>query len=206
MIKKIFIILLTFVMIAGAASCGDGGTQAGSVTTAETGGSDSTIDYENLTLLERLQIDYNTVPDDLPDADYEGYTFRLHTTGKSDDILGNADNTSEVVGDAVYQRRIEIEDRFNIKFTDFLVSYNDDYNTYVKLMNSVFLSQDDAFDLMAVWNTTAGLFTKQNFFTDLSQIETIDFDKPWFFNKAVDALSYKNHAFVSVDLMQVIYG
>lgn len=207
MIKRIFIIFLAVIMIAGTVSCAKGGTAPDTTSAAETNSETAAeIDYENLSLLERLQIDYNAVPDDLPDTDYEGYIFRIHTTGKSGDILGDPDNTSEVVGDAVYKRRVEIEERFNVKIEEYTVDYNEDYGTYVKLMNSIFLSQEDAFDLMTVWNTTAGTFTKQNFLTDLSQIGTINFEKPWFFKKAIDGLSYKNHAFVSVDLMQVIYG
>lgn len=207
MIKRIFIIFLAVIMIAGTVACAKGGTAPDTTSATETNSKTAAeIDYENLSLLERLQIDYNAVDDELPDADYGGYSFRIHTTGKSGDILGDPDNTAEVVGDAVYKRRVEIEERFNVKIEEYTVDYNEDYGTYVKLMNSIFLSQEDAFDLMTVWNTTAGTFTKQNFLTDLSQIGTIDFEKPWFFKKAIDGLSYKNHAFVSVDLMQVIYG
>lgn len=207
MIKRCFVFFLAFLMIAGAVSCAAGETPADAAATSETAGETAAeIDYENLSLLERLQIDYNAVDDELPDADYGGYSFRIHTTARSGDILGDPDNTAEVVGDAVYKRRVEIEERFNVKIQDYLVDYNQDYGTYVKLMNAIFLSQEDAFDLMTVWNTTAGTFSKQNFFADLSLIGTVDFEKPWFFKKAIDGLSYKKHAFVSVDLMQVIYG
>lgn len=206
MAKRIFLIFLAAMMAAGVLACANGGEPDAATSAESIGETAPPIDYENLSLLERLQIDYNSVPDDLPDSDYGGYIFRIHTTARSSDILGDPDNTSEVVGDAVYKRRIEIEDRFNVKIETYNVDYNGDYYTYVKLMNSIFLSQEDAFDLMTVWNTTSGVFTKQNFLTDLTQIETIDFEKPWFFKKAIDGLSYKDHAFVSVDLMQVIYG
>jgi ABC-type sugar transport system, periplasmic component len=204
--KRLISLILVLLFAFSATACSSTPSDDTAVQSSSGTTTNESVDYENLSLLERLQIDYNSVPDDLPTADYDGYNFRIHTSQNVSDLLGDPDDVSEVVGEALYARSMEIEDRFNVKLTTHVVANEGDYTKYVSLMNTVFLSGEDAFDLMVVWNTTASTFAKQGFLYDMSTISSLDFSKPWFYKDAIDRLSYKGHIFCSVDLMLPIYS
>ncbi len=188
------------------AACGESSGTAAQETAADTDTSVTeaeTIDYESLSFLERLQIDYEAVPDGLPDVDMGGAEIVIHDSAISLDktVVGPEEMTGEIIDDAMFARRAETEERFNCVIKGHIVNYEQDYSKYVGLMNSIFLSGDDVFDIMKIWNTTSVTFTQQGFLADLSQISTISFDKPWTFKEATDKLSYRGHKFVSVDLL-----
>ncbi len=157
------------------------------------------INYSSLTLLERLQLQNESIPDDLPEKDLGGEELFIHNT-RDVQVAGPDEQTGDIVDDVMYARNSEIEERFHCKLTNHVVEHAD-YNEYVSKMNSLFLSGDDVIDLMLVWNTTASTFSAQGFLTDLNTLPYIDFDKPWFFKNATEQLSYRGHTFVSVDLL-----
>ena len=77
------------------------------------------MDYNRLSMLDRLQIDYESVPDDLPDMDMGGAEIVIHdcmhdlnSIGKH--LIGFDQQTGDIVEDAMYARRLEIEERFNL--------------------------------------------------------------------------------------------
>ncbi len=156
------------------------------------------IDYDSMSVLERLQYDYNSVPDGLPDQDFGGDEIVISVM--SNNVIGPEEQTGEIIDDALYKRRLNIEERFNCKLKKYAMSWSD-HQDYTNQMNAIFLSNDDIFDLVEIWNTKAVVFCQQGFFTDLTQVDTINFDKPWFFNDAISRFSYKNHKFVSVDML-----
>ena len=202
-------------MLLSFAACGESAGSAAVTTAAGEGAPDvtdapETIDYESLSFLERLQIDYESVPDGLPAEDMGGAEIVIHDNAKALDktLIGPDEMTGDIIDDATYERTREIEERFNCVIKAHIVNNEGDYSKYVSLMNSVFLSGDDVFDVMKIWNTTAVTFSQQGFLADLSQISTIRYDKPWIFSDATDMLSYKGHKFVSVDLLSGsgVYG
>ncbi|MBO4220683.1 MAG: hypothetical protein J5933_07145 [Clostridia bacterium] len=206
--KRVFSIFLCFMMLIPFVGCGDKNAPSEDSseaveTTAEPDW--DSLDYNRLSMLDRLQIDYESVPDDLPDTDMGGAEIVIHdcmhdlnSIGKH--LIGSDQQTGDIVEDALFARRLEIEERFNCILKSHSVDHSD-YNKYVQMMNSIFLSGDVVFDLMRIWNTTASGFAQKGFLSDLSQISTIDFNKPWFYSEATARLSYKNHKFVSVDLL-----
>lgn len=192
--------LLSFQMLLS--SCGSASEPAetlpaaGQTAAAQT---EEQIDYASLTLLERLQIDHDAVSDDLPEMDLGGEEIIVHCT-RGVEVAGPDEQTGDILDDVMYLRNAEIEERFNCKLTNHHME-SSDYGDYVAKMNKFFLSGDDVIDLMYVWNTTASTFASQGFLTDLTALPYIDFEKPWFYKEATQRLSYKNHTFVSVDLL-----
>ena len=163
------------------------------------------VEYEQMSLLERLKLDYNAVPDDLPEEDYEGYTFRIQQPARGIPVLTDVDNSADIVGDALYRREMAVEERFNVNL-ELMLTDNSNYAVNFNQMNAIFLAQEDAYDLTIIWNTMAGPFAREGFLADLSTIDSIDFSKPWFYAAATNMLSYQGHKYVSVDLVLPIFS
>lgn len=110
-----------------------------------------------------------------PGGDYEGHVFR--TAGYDlywiiHDQITAEEETGEVINDAMYNRKIAVEDKLNITIESMFDAGLDTYD----LMSKQLRAQTDDFD--AVWTPTANAFTlaKQDMAYDLSTIDVIDFD------------------------------
>lgn len=203
--KRISTIFLaaSLLMSAAVTSCGgESETASENITSADSeAAAENTeaIDYTSLSLLERLQIDHDSVSDDLPETDLGGDEIIVHCT-RGVLVAGPDEQTGDILDDVMYSRNAEIEERFNCDIKNHLTEHTD-YGDYVAKMNRFFLSGDDVIDIIYVWNTTASTFASQGFLTDLTKLPYLDFDKPWFYKSAIERLSYRGHSFVSVDLL-----
>lgn len=164
----------------------------------ESESAEETVVYEEMSIVERLQQDRSDIADNLPEKDYDGYSFRMQ--GASDTgRLRTLEETADLVDSAMYNVQIAVEDRFNVNLVDADIADYTDWNTYSRSIINCMQAQEDILDILTVWNTMAADLVTQGFFYDLSTIDTFDFSKPWFHQEAIDSLSYKGHIFLSAD-------
>lgn len=154
----------------------------GSVTTTgENNVSEETVD-------ERHQI-----KEDLPEADYGGYNFRMFLR---DDAIVNwlgdmyvETMTGEVVDDAVYTRNRTVGEKFNVTFS-YTLSDMSDSNGGVSAATTI-LAGDDAYDIVVPHARL--MFTnyaKQHLLLDWNtDLLYVDLDKPWWDQDAKENLA-----------------
>lgn len=171
-------------------------------TTQDTNAIEETVDFENMSLTERMQYSRSGISDGLPERNYDGYTFRVQDIYNKR-ILRSLDDTGEAVDSAMYNRQLAIEDRFNIQIEPAGIvdtSTNVGFDQTYQLISNYLMAQEDSLDLLQLWNTMSASLVTQGYFLDLSTIDALDFSKPWFYQDAIHSLSYKNHVFLSVDM------
>lgn len=139
------------------------------------------------------------ISDDLPDMDYGGADFRIYTRQCCDshkDGVYMPEQTGDVISDAVYDRNLTIEERFNITFTEPFLAPDAEATD----LNNAVQAGDDMCEL-AIWHYKhLGDSAAAGYLADISQAGYIGFDKPWWYQKVNDAYSVGGHAYVVVGM------
>ncbi len=180
--KRLFALILCAMMLAPTfASCSEN-SQDGSETTASTqnaANAETTLDEipeEELTDLQKRQM----ISDDLPDLTFNGEEFRVLTNADgysgrvikkieivADEITGDACN------DAVYNRNLKLEDRFDIK-----ISCGTAGNPESEVNTFVTAGTDD-YHVVGFYNYQAATAISGKSLLDWNDATYVNLSKPW---------------------------
>jgi hypothetical protein len=131
---------------------------------------------------------------DVPEMDFEGYTFRIMTRGEqhekweSIDVYSDGAN-GEPINDAVYDRNRMLEEEFNIVVEKFPVHYP---GTVIK---NYILANDDIVDVIT--ESLGGLSTLSagNLLVDYNDISHVNYNQPWWDTNLIEGFSVKNKVY-----------
>ena len=190
MMKKTLALLLAFLM-AGSVLAGCGGTAETETTaeTTETAAADVTEETET------------EVSDDLPEADYEGYNFRILCDNEYIRFVHVTESTGEAINDAVFDANANVMERFNVKLEQLVHSAwtkGDEVRTLI-------LSGDDAFDLGTIHDCTAGNLSLEGLFHNLYEVPHLNFEKPWWPAYTTESLTLNGKMYLISNYM-TYYG
>lgn len=187
--------LLLIAMLAGSLlSCGD--TTTTEDTTPVT---DTTVSTETATDTETERI----LPD-LPEQDFEGYTFRglvrgyVSTHWYTRDFYAD-EMTGETINDAVYTRNATLGERYNFEMEQ-LDGVSLGMEGYVR---KTVQAGEDAMDIVIGTCGLSSLVT-EGYLVDLTTVPHIDLTKPWYDQNANDSLSISHKLFTTVSDLTVM--
>ena len=139
------------------------------------------------------------IPDNLPDMDYGGADYRIYTRNccvSHADGVYMAEQTGDVVSDAVYERNLTIEERFNVKFSEPFLAPDAEATD----LNNAVQAGDDMCEV-AIWHYKhLGDSAAAGYLADISTAGHIDFAKPWWYQKVNEAYSIGGRAYVIVGM------
>lgn len=172
---KRYIALLLAALTAVSLLCACSGSGSGNNVSIEST-ADAQTDAQSETIEAETTDSY--VYDDIPDTDYEGADLNILTTTwyEASSYIYAENLNGEVINDALYNDRINIQDRFNVSIN---LTANDDFGIVATNVDKMALAGDDSYDL--VYNhdlKTVGNALKGDF-VNLRGIDAIDFSKPW---------------------------
>lgn len=103
----------------------------------------------------------------------------------------------ETVNDAVYNRNLTIEDRFNTKigFEAPGSSYED---TCAQIRKSITAGESDAFHLISFHVVSNGTLVTQGYYMNWYEIPHVDFSKPWWSDSTVNDLTENDTCFLAI--------
>lgn len=199
LIRKLIFALMV-VCIIFTVSCGDPNNQNGN--------GDSVSKTDNTNPEEKKEtgeIAETRILPDLPEQNYDGYTFTWlafdygvshpgSVTQFPRELVAEAEN-GDVINDATYRRNMIISDKYGIEF-EMITSTNekDTLNKSVK-------AGDDIYDAAMLFNNNAPGVMSAGLLLDTSKLTYIDWDKPWW-DSSIKAISVvgKNF-FLAGDIM-----
>ena len=169
--RTISIILLASLLAAQLVGCG------------ETSVSDETTKVSEEVTESESTIDPASVSD-LPDKKWNGREFRvLGRDGEYEQFTNfeifSEGETGDLVNDAVYRRNSKIEDRYDVKITQYLSK--EPQKELEKAVNA----QDDLYDLTFSELHLIGALANSGYFYDLNSVDYLDFEKSYW-NKDVN--------------------
>ncbi len=161
---------------AALAACGDAAGTEAPVTDAQSaapGTAETALLREN-------------TPDSIPEGtDLGGRTFRIpyRDFGIYAQELG-AEQTADVVDDAVYNRNRMVEERLNVTL-DCMAT---DHTIIGDEIRKTIVANDDAFDLIAGPQWVVLPQALEGFYLDFNEIGGIDLSAPWWWNAYIDEI------------------
>ncbi len=179
--KKLTSLLLLIAMLASLAACG-----------AETSTTETTVE----TAIETVETEpvETDIPDDLPAKDFGGADFRIYTRNCCPEHQNGVympEQTGDVVSDAVFNRNMTVEERFNIHIAEPVLGPDAEATALVAAVQA----GDDMCEV-AIWHYKfLGDCAASGYLADLSQTEHLHFDKPWWYQKVIDAYSIGGHTY-----------
>ena len=125
----------------------------------------------------------------LPEANFNNEDFNFFTMVPETlkDHFYAEDYTGEVVNDMVYQRNLEIEERYGVSFDFYEINWGGDEGLYE--LRNLYTSSDDTFELYTAPHNRMGSFMLQRYFYNINDIPEIDLSQPYYVSQANDALS-----------------
>ena len=165
--QKRLVTLMLLVSMLAATSCGSGASGS-SDTTAASAGADNTTAAPAET----------QISDDLGAYDFGGDEFHMLTRvyPMFHAELDVAEQTGDVLGDAIWKRNRTIEDRFNVVLTETLYHYSVEGNEYPR---QYILSGDTTFDMYTGRVINFFNFAAEGLIRPIDELEQIDVTKPY---------------------------
>ncbi len=193
MSKQITIALLLCAMLLPTlASCGE-------TATTETQSNETTAgvtETEKETTAEEAR---NAIADEIENEDFGGRDFIV--LGSDEQDFGKftyvEELNGEVLNDSVYNRNLQISERFNtsVKYTAPTGGY-DQSNALLK--KSVQAGDADAFQLASYHVVSNSGNVLQGLYMNWYDVPHINFEKPWWSDSTVEDLSINDHCFLAV--------
>lgn len=119
-----------------------------------------------------------SVKDSLPEKDFGGTEFRISTKRGTLYEIAAEELTGDLLNDALYDRNLRIEDRFNARIVPVITEAGDGM-TQVNNVRQSIIAADNTFDLAATYVYTTGSIITDGYYRNWLNMDWNDFSMPW---------------------------
>lgn len=185
-LSRMMCMTLALLLLLPIVACGKSEAPTGSTTTAASvDAAATTFPASEATSApaETANTDINGyLKDDIdPSVNFGGKTISLlHWNDAEHEEFCAESTNGELINDAIYTRNSAVEERLGVNI-DFIGTAGDTNNEEpfaLKLSTSI-SAGDHAYDLISAYSYTTGMCAARNLLYDLSSVEHLDFEKPW---------------------------
>ena len=183
--KRAITLILLAAICTGTIACGE---------TSAPAADDTTASEADTTAAE------TSIYDVIPQKDFGGEEFKIYSYASSqsynDAEYLTAEQTGEVIDDAVYKRNVLTEERLNIKLS--YTAVDSEYDARDKYNNSM-LAGDAMCDIFVHKGGYLSVFMAAGTILPWDDVPGIDLDQPWYpkFANDVITLGNRNYGFLS---------
>ncbi len=138
---------------------------------------------------------YN-VPDGLPTADYNDAEFSiLYYSDNQVGVFYVPEKTGDLIDDAIWKSRVAVEDRFHV---DIVANKSgaESEGAHISLISNQMTAGATEFDIAHVHDVLGGNLSIQGVLLNILDIPQFDFSKPWWSERAIEALSYMDQLYL----------
>ncbi len=182
------VLLLAAILCA----CGD---SADSGTVTDAGEETNAVTTDAVTAFGDIMDTRKQVSDDLPEADYNGYVFRMATCDSQSQVQLIEKTTGDVIDDAVFSRNEAVMNRFNCNFE---AVFDGSYTDLGQYISKTVSAGDDAFDLGFGLVVEIAKYALNDMYLNWYELPNINFEKPWWSESTVRDLTLKGQCYVAV--------
>ncbi|MBQ8510933.1 MAG: carbohydrate ABC transporter substrate-binding protein [Clostridia bacterium] len=133
---------------------------------------------------------------DYPSADYGGHEFvflNVTETSWANDLLAPEETTGDLINDILFARNGRIEERYNITIREDKQAMNDIPN----ILRQTVTAGDDTYDACMLPIHKASGIISENYVLDLSTVEALNLDEPWWDQAVIDACTINGHTYMA---------
>ena len=141
---------------------------------------------------------------DLPERDFDGYTFRVITKGEWDvhwktrDIFAE-ELTGDPINDAVFNRNTKIGELYN-----FTILEIEEHSDYAGAAQRSIIANSDDYDMLSIGLSTMGTFSPTGYVVDLKMVPYMDLAKPWYDQNANESLSIAGRLYATTGELMIM--
>ncbi len=185
MLKTISALVLTSLLLLTAFSCG----------TAEDSSKTPSEIETTAPVTESAETTEKVLTAELPDADYDGYTFTLFIRDRDDFIqdMYSESLNGDLMNDAVFNRNAAVADKFNIAVE--MVRAGEIYGGGA---DKAILAGEDAYDLLVCHARRCFYYAQSAMALDWNELKWVDLNQPWWYEDAREAFSFYNKLYCMI--------
>ena len=172
-------------LLTTAVSCGDAGT------------TEPAVSDEGVTTAASVETEevYDIPEPDIPETDFGGGTFTFLINGRAtpyyhEDYIFTEQANGEVVNDAVYERNLKLEEKFNVHFA----LIESDYQNISKDASTAIKAADAPFQMVVGSSLSAS--TIEGYYHSFLELPNVNLDAEYWNGYCVDGLSVGNKLFL----------
>ncbi len=142
---------------------------------------------------------YN-IPDSLPERSFRSEGIDEFIIACQDDMVHYfwvEDYDGGIVDNAVFKSVAAVEQRFDVDVSAYQAANSQSIKNGITV-------QDGSFDFAFMLDVTASGFSLENLFTNLYNLESLDFSQPWWPAPSVAALTYQNKMYLGSSTMSYL--
>ena len=125
---------------------------------------------------------------ELPEKDYEGYSFRIMGSHEKDlKYMLASESTGEVLNDAIYDANAKVMEAFNIRFEDIEID-----NRAIAQIGKMIKAGGDDLDLAYMHNCDTAQNALQGWFLDINGLQYVNTRAEWWPQNTVESLTLNN--------------
>ena len=191
--RFICLILAVIMLLPTAVACAETGTSnettAGNAETKAPAASETVAETESPYDAEGYLKD--NLPESLNYGNQE--VAVLHWNDADYEEFFAASENGEIVNDAIYQRNSKVEARLDIQLK-FVGTAGDTNNeaAFASFLGNSISAGEKAYDVVGAYSYTAGLCTVQNLYYDMTDVNYLDFEKPWWPSNLIEQSTINN--------------
>ncbi|MBO7405184.1 MAG: hypothetical protein J6V24_09515, partial [Clostridia bacterium] len=205
--KRILSVILALLMIAPVlTACSDKPAEAGDNSAADPATNSGAVeevtpDTDELSALEQRQL----IPDNLPDVKYDGRDYLVETESRKLYEILSEDLTGEATNDAVYNRNLLLENRFDVH-----IGVIENETPYNEIVTAVTAGTHD-YDIAGFINFLTLTPVSARVLYNWLEIPRVDLSKPWHNQLANEGATINERLYVinsdlSISTLLYTYG
>ena len=199
-LRLISLILCAAILSGSFVSCSEGTEEDTTEDTASVANSDASEETAEAAAETESETESETEENnpDLPEVNYDGYTFRMLSKGKlsahwSSKDLTAEEMTGEAINDAVYERNSYVGEKYGVEFVEYSVA--DYYNQQNEFSQSVQAGSDD-YDMAALKpEAVVSSFIEKGYLIDLKTVPYMDLSRSWYDQNSIEQMSLGGKVF-----------
>ncbi|MBO7177339.1 MAG: hypothetical protein J6W14_08170, partial [Clostridia bacterium] len=186
--RTLSLILAMLMLVMTVISCGKTAEEGDVTTTAATDVGTSAATEATTTAPEETVAP--ELRDDIPEVNFNGEAFKVLIREETKHEMTSAEITGDLVGDAVYNREVAVEERLGVAIDVHTIKGNWDFrNDFIAYVSNSVLGGDHEFDVAMTHNAYLASMILRGLATDMNELEQIDFTKRWWCQKYVENIA-----------------
>lgn len=185
--QKLLALFLALLMTSSCViGCGQGATEETTATNPDTTAAQTETETEEET----------KVSDDLPESDFEGYTFTIFNSNPESNNwfttvhVTAAEDSGDSIPSAIFNRNLAVEDRLNIHIVETEQTVDQIKNTTI--------AGDGSFDMSLMQGSAVLSQAQSGYLMDLHTMPYQNLEKPYWDHNAVEQLSIGGKLYMGV--------
>jgi len=141
-----------------------------------------------------VEITRENYPDTLPELDLQNSTVNIYVnTDALYSVDWVAEQTGDLIQDAVYSRNLAVEERLNVKLNPQMIHSSSPAKSQPLL--TAIMAGDSEIQIINIAAQSTTMFMQSGVLYNLPDLKYLDFDMPWWNQDVMDICTYNGRAF-----------